>query len=205
MDFRNFCAFHETMNSMSAKLLELNYMILKMIQEGYDLPKHYIWETEDMLMKGAVYFRLMRYKVPSKENNKEAGENGLVAHTDKNTLTILAQNDVEGLEMQTKSGKWIQLEIPHNAYVVIVAETLKAWSNGRLHAVNHRVKMKGDKERYSLGLFTMPKEEAKIEVPPELVDGNTHPLRYKPFTHGDFIKYFVSTLDENALDAFAGL
>ncbi|MED6181526.1 hypothetical protein PIB30_020096 [Stylosanthes scabra] len=165
------------MNSMSAKLLELNYMILKMIQEGYDLPKHYITETEDMLTKGTVHFRLMKYKAPSNENKKEGGdENGLVAHTDKNTLTILFQNDVQGLEVQTKSGKWIQLEIPHNAYVVI------AWSNGRLHAANHRVTMKGDKERYSVGVFTMPKDEAKIEVPPELVDANTHPLRYKPFT-----------------------
>ncbi|MED6124993.1 hypothetical protein PIB30_064188, partial [Stylosanthes scabra] len=81
-----------------------------------------------------------------------------------------------------------------------------AWSNGRLHAANHRVTMKGEKVRYSFGVFTMPKDETKIEALPELVDANTHPLRYKPFTYGDFIKYFLSTLDhENALGAVAGL
>ncbi|XLS62887.1 hypothetical protein HN51_017115 [Arachis hypogaea] len=193
-------SFCETMNSISSKLVELNYMILKMIEEGYELPKHYTWEIEDMLMKGTVFLRLMKYKSPSKE-----GEIGLVTHTDKNTLTILCQNDVQGLEVQTKTGKWIQVEIPQNAYVVVVGDILKAWSNGRLHAVRHRVTMKGDKERYSFGVFTMPKDEAKIEVPPELVDANTHPLRYHPFTYGDYIKFFVSNLNENALDEFAAL
>ena len=65
--------------------------------------------------------------------------------------------------------------------------------------------MSGDKERYSFGLFTLPKDEAKIEVPPELVDHKMHPLRYKPFIYGDYIQYFVSSLNENALDAFAGV
>ncbi|MED6222821.1 hypothetical protein PIB30_068198, partial [Stylosanthes scabra] len=113
------------MNSMSSKMLELNYMVMNMIREGYDLPKHYNSDIEDMLMKGPVNFRLMKYRAPSNENNKEDGENGLVAHTDKNTLTILAQNDVQGFEVQIRSGKWIPLEIPHNAFVVIVGDILK--------------------------------------------------------------------------------
>lgn len=65
--------------------------------------------------------------------------------------------------------------------------------------------MSGDKERYSFGLFALPKEDIKIEVPPELVDDKMHPLRYRPFNYGDYFQYFVSTLKENALDVFAGV
>jgi len=63
--------------------------------------------------------------------------------------------------------------------------------------------MKGEKERYSFGLFALPKEEVNIEVPGELVEDNIHPLRYRPFNYGDFLKYFLFTLSPNALDVFA--
>ena len=65
--------------------------------------------------------------------------------------------------------------------------------------------MSGDKERYSFGVFGMPKEEMKIEVPHELVDDKIHPLRYRPFKFGEYISYFVSNLKENALEVFVGL
>lgn len=81
----------------------------------------------------------------------------------------------------------------------------QAWSNGRLHAVTHRVALSGGNERYSFGLFAMPKEEMDIEVPIELVDEKIHPLRYHPFKYGEYISYFVSNLKENALEVFAGL
>lgn len=65
--------------------------------------------------------------------------------------------------------------------------------------------MNGDKERYSFALFSLPKEEVKIEVPHELVDDKMHPLRYKSFNYGDYLDYYVSTLKENALEAFIGV
>jgi len=68
----------------------------------------------------------------------------------------------------------------------------QAWSNGRLHAVTHRVMLRGEKERYSFGLFANPKEEMNIEVPHELVDNQIHPLRYRPFTYGHYFNNFVS-------------
>jgi len=82
---------------------------------------------------------------------------------------------------------------------------LQAWSNGRLHAATHRVMMKEGRERYSFALFAVPKDEVKIEVPAELVEANIHPLRYRPFNYGDYFKYYVSTLNHNALDVFAGV
>ncbi|XP_057417393.1 probable 2-oxoglutarate-dependent dioxygenase AOP1 [Lotus japonicus] len=180
-------AFCETLKFMSSKMLELNILIQKMIVESYGLPKQYTSDIKDMSNSN---FRLMKYKVP---RNHKDGERGMGPHNDKNKLTILCQNDAQGLQVLTKTNKWIPLNIPKDGFAVFVGDTLKAWSNGRLHAATHRVMMSRDKERYSFDLFSLPKNDMKIEVPPELVDDKIHPLRYGPFTYGDYIQYFLST------------
>ncbi|RDY00506.1 putative 2-oxoglutarate-dependent dioxygenase AOP1.2, partial [Mucuna pruriens] len=190
----------ETLKTMSLKMLELSFLVLKMIVEGYGLPQNYISDVENM--ESSCVSRLIKYKVPESNNDLETA---LLSHTDKNPLTILCQNEVKGLQVLSKTGKWIDLEIPQHGFVVIVGDTLKAWSNGRLRAATHRVVMRGEKERYSFGLFAMPKEEMNIKVPRELVDDKIHPLRYHPFNYGEYISYFVSNLKENALEVFAGL
>ncbi|CAN1828108.1 Probable 2-oxoglutarate-dependent dioxygenase AOP1 (Fragment) [Linum perenne] len=81
---------------------------------------------------------------------------------------------------------------------------VKAWSNGRLHAVRHRVVILGEKERYSWGMFLMPKEEATIEVPKEFVD-KEHPLLYPPFNYAEYLSYFVNKLGDDALEIYAGV
>jgi len=50
----------------------------------------------------------------------------------------------------------------------------------------------------------MPKEEAVVEVPDELVD-KEHPLQYRPFNYSDYISYFVSKLSDDALEIYAGI
>ncbi|KAE9589008.1 hypothetical protein Lal_00012541 [Lupinus albus] len=193
--------FCETMKSTSSKMLELSFVILKMIVESYGLPKQYISHIEEL--KSSSNLRMMKYKVPDDIN--KGCESALLPHTDKCTLTILCQNEVQGLQVLTKTGKWIQLDIPFEGFVVLVGDTLQAWSNGRVDAATHRVMMSGEKERYSFGVFAMPKEEVKIEVPSEFVDENTYPLRYRPFIFGDYFNYFVSAPNLNALDMFAAV
>ncbi|XP_047177092.1 probable 2-oxoglutarate-dependent dioxygenase AOP1 [Vigna umbellata] len=178
--------FCETLNTVSLKMLELCFLVLKMIVEGYGLPQHYISDAENM--KSSSFTRLGKYKV-SESNNEY--ETVLPAHTDSSTLTILCQKDVQGLEVLNKTDKWIEMEIPRDGFVVIIGDVLKAWSNGRLHPVTHRVVLRGVKERYTFGLFANAKEEIKIEVPDELVD-SIHPLRYRPFTYGEFFNSYVA-------------
>ncbi|XWS27174.1 hypothetical protein CRYUN_Cryun26dG0092400 [Craigia yunnanensis] len=189
--------FCEILNSMSSKMLELNFTILEMIFESFGMEeKHY-----DALVRDSTsIFRVMKYRVPPREDENL----GLVAHTDKNALTVLCQNDVQGLEIMTKDGHWEEMVVPGDAFVVIVGDALKAWSNGRLVAVKHRVVMKANKERYSFGLFSVPKEGAMIAVPRELVD-NEHPLLYRPFKFADYFSYFVSNISDDALEIYAGV
>lgn len=110
----------ETINSMSSKLLEMNFMVLRMILESFGLMEKYY---ESHLENTSSVFRLMKYKVPPPSDGGTAI--GLVPHTDKNSLTILFQNDVQGLDVLTKQGNWVQLEIPEGSFTVIVGDTLK--------------------------------------------------------------------------------
>uniref|UniRef100_A0A2P2IIT3 2-oxoglutarate-dependent dioxygenase DAO n=1 Tax=Rhizophora mucronata TaxID=61149 RepID=A0A2P2IIT3_RHIMU len=191
--------FCETLRAMSSKMIELNFLLLKMIFESFGMESHYNSQFED----STSLLRIMKYKVPPGGSSSDSAI-GLVAHTDKNALTILCQNGVQGLEVQTKEGDWVQVVIPQDAFFVVVGDALKAWSNGRLHAARHRVMISGDKERYSCALFLIPKEGATIEVPDKLVD-KEHPLLYRPFSFADYISYFVSKLSHDALETYAGI
>lgn len=193
---------------MSFKLRELNYTIMAMIMESYGLEnQHYkthIDNTTDIL-------RVIKYKVPPPSNNglqddtAAAVINTLTPHTDKVGLAILSQlNEEDGLEIQTKQGKWVPINAPKGALTVIIGDALKAWSNGRLHSVRHRVMMRECTERYSCGTFGLPAEGAVIQVPDEFVDKH-HPLLYRPFNYEDFYLSFLKNMRDDELEQFAGV
>ncbi|XP_014500861.1 probable 2-oxoglutarate-dependent dioxygenase AOP1.2 [Vigna radiata var. radiata] len=188
---------------MSLKMSEVSWVILKMIVEGYGLSQHHISDVENM--KSCSDLRLNMYITDKNNTENKYRSSG---HIDKNTLTVLCQNEVQDLQVLSKTGTWIDIVIPENCFVVIVGDALKAWCNGRLHAATHRVVMSGEKERYTFGAFVAPKDEMKIEVPRGLVDNKMHPLRYRPFNYREFLNFFASTRSrnlENALEVFAGV
>ncbi|PIA65329.1 hypothetical protein AQUCO_00100657v1 [Aquilegia coerulea] len=192
----NFC---ETLHSISTKLLDLELIVLKMLCDIYGLEKHHKSLAESF----ENLFRVMKYKLPPQSDAAVV----LGTHTDKGSLTILSQDEVQGLEVLSKDCKWLQATPLKGAFIVFIGESLKAWSNGRLYAAKHRVILSGDKERYSFALFASPKEGEVVEVPKELVD-KEHPLLYKPFNFMDFLYEFFNTdlrSNENPLEAYAGV
>ncbi|XP_077226475.1 putative 2-oxoglutarate-dependent dioxygenase AOP1 [Tasmannia lanceolata] len=193
-------SFCQTLNSTSSKVLELDLIIRKMIFDSFGAGKCYDSHVGDT----SSIFRVMKYNPPV--GNESAI--GLVAHTDKNFITILCLDEVQGLEVQSKDGDWIHVPSSRGSLIVIVGESFKAWSNGRLHPVKHRVMLSEEKERFSYGLFSIPKEGGTIEVPKELVD-NEHPLLFRPFNFMDFLTFIYSDMNvlakENALEIYAGV
>ncbi|KAB2086399.1 hypothetical protein ES319_A04G028700v1 [Gossypium barbadense] len=74
----------------------------------------------------------------------------------------------------------------------------EVWLNGRLPSPVHRVIMKGNEDRYSLGLFTRPRGGYVIKVANELVDDN-NPILFKPHDHEEFLKIFYSEITQAAV------
>ncbi|KAJ7958724.1 2-oxoglutarate-dependent dioxygenase [Quillaja saponaria] len=143
-------------------MLELNFLILKMIFKSFGVEKQYDTRIENL----ASHLWLMKYRVPPPITPSKKGTQtdvGVLPHTDMSSLTILFQNKVQGLRVLSKKGNWIHVMVPEGAFVVLVGDALEAWSNGRLQAAEHMVVMSGDKERYACGLLTLPKEKTVID------------------------------------------
>ncbi|KAL8235347.1 hypothetical protein R6Q59_021447 [Mikania micrantha] len=184
--------FSNIIKDYADKLKDLDEVVRMMVLESLNLEKY----MEEHMELTSYLVRVMKYRPPAKNESNM----GLLSHADKNILTILQSNEVEGLEVQSKDAEWIKVKFSANSCVVMVGETFKVWTNRRLHAATHRVVMKGEKERFSIGLFSVPKWDKIIKAPEEMVD-EEHPLLFKPFDYGEFFKFFIK--EENINDKFA--
>ncbi|XP_056162129.1 probable 2-oxoglutarate-dependent dioxygenase AOP1 [Syzygium oleosum] len=164
--------FCETMNTYVTRVLELDSLVRKLVLGSLGVDKYV-----DSLARSVKYnFRLMGYAPPGNDESKKPDT---TCHRDANFVTILHQNHVNGLEMQTKDGRWIEVA-PSSAcsFIVLTGESFYGWSNGRLHSPRHRVRVSGHERRYSIGLFSS--DQGTVQCPDELVD-DQHPLLFKPF------------------------
>ncbi|KAL6005833.1 hypothetical protein ACLOJK_041716 [Asimina triloba] len=199
-----FCFVSKTIHSMSTGMAELSMIIRRMIFDSYGAVERQGEEKDCDLL-----FRMMKYGAPMSNDLAL----GLVPHVDKTWVTVLCQDGgVQGLQVMPKdtegSDNWMDVPLSGGCFVAFIGEAFKAWSNGRLHAVHHRVMLSGERERFSCGLFPIPKEGVMIEVPPQLVD-QEHPLIFRPFNYQDYIRFLFSNMNEiyknNALERFAGV
>jgi len=93
-----------------------------MILEGYGLSQRYISDVQSIM--GCSDMRLNKYLVSA--NNKGSDDQSRrFAHTDKNALTLLCDNEVQGLQVLSKTGKWIEITIPQDGFVVIIGDPLQ--------------------------------------------------------------------------------
>ncbi|KAK8664304.1 hypothetical protein V6N13_084101 [Hibiscus sabdariffa] len=173
--------FCESIHAYSKLVSELDRMAKRMVFESYGVGKYYdshIESTEYLL-------RLLNYRVPHAD---ERDINACPDHTDKSFMTILHDNEVAGLQIQTKDGDWIGVEPSGSSFLVMAGDALLAWSNGRIHSPIHRViTTEAEKERYSLAFFSFSGET--IQTPKELVD-EAHPQLYKPFQNMDLLRLY---------------
>ena len=112
---------------------------------------------------------------------------GVGRHKDSGVLTILAQDDVGGLEVKRKSdGEWVRVRPTPNAYIINVGDMIQVWSNEAYESVEHRVMVNSEKERFSIPFFLNPSHYTMVEPLEELVNEN-NPAKYKPYNWGKFL------------------
>ncbi|OMP00175.1 Oxoglutarate/iron-dependent dioxygenase [Corchorus olitorius] len=177
-------SFSKIVQSFSKQVSGSDQIIRRMILESFGLENHI-----DSHMESSHYvFRAIKYKEPQAPAKMEIG---VGAHIDANILTILYGNEVDGLEVQTKDGKWIHVQQPPNSSTVIMGDSLSVMLNGRLFAPNHRVMMwEGNyKARYSAGLFSTLKGGYQGKTLKEMVD-EEHPLLFKPFDYLEYLTHY---------------
>ncbi|KAL0918517.1 hypothetical protein M5K25_010526 [Dendrobium thyrsiflorum] len=193
--------FCNTVLNFTKQMQELMQIIHRMILESLGLEDNYESHIKSLLysIRFANY-----YKDVSDKGNIIA----LPPHKDPNYISIVCQHNVEGLEVENTCDEWIETKPLTNSFTVLVGEAFKAWTNGRLHAPNHRVKLNKEiTKRYAVVFSTVPSlTNDIIDAPKELID-EQHPLLFKPFKYYDYIKYRFTEgdKDEDALKAYCGV
>ncbi|XP_051142835.1 jasmonate-induced oxygenase 2-like [Andrographis paniculata] len=111
---------------------------------------------------------------------------GLGRHKDSGALTILAQDDVSGLEVKRKQdGEWLLVKPTPDAYIINVGDIIQVWSNDEFESVEHRVVVNPRTERLSIPYFLYPAHYTWVEPLPELID-RRNPAKFRKYNWGKF-------------------
>jgi isopenicillin N synthase-like dioxygenase len=166
----------ETMLRIFAMALEL--------EENYFLP---------YFRKPMPFVRLLHY--PPQPPTRAENEFGIAPHTDYGFVTILAQDEVGGLQVRRRGGGWIDAPYIPGTFVVNIADMLKRWTNDRWASTPHRVINTTGRERYSIPFFFDPTYHTLVECIPGCNRDGEAP-KYPPITWGDYLKQrFDSTYE----------
>lgn len=114
--FMLLCCNCSTVISMMKQLDELKDMINLVILDSYGLGEKSKYST----LQSKTLLRIMKYMAPPSRENTI----GLPVHTDKVLGTILCDDQVSGLEVETKDGQWVMLSLSPRSFVFVVGDSL---------------------------------------------------------------------------------
>ena len=136
-----------------------------------------------------TFLRLLHYPTQPQEE----GLFGSAPHTDYGFITLLAQDNVGGLEVKNKAGEWVPAPPIPDSFVMNVGDILARWSNDVFVSTPHRVINRTGRERYSQPFFFDPSMEEMIEALDVCVPDGASP-KYPPVLYGD---YLMERIDKN--------
>ncbi|KAG6337205.1 hypothetical protein ID866_1877 [Astraeus odoratus] len=142
--------------------------LLKALSLGLSLPADFLASYHQ---DGDNQLRLLHYPAASADVFARGEKGRAKAHTDFGTATILFQDDVSGLEVESPhgSGQFVPVPPMPGSLVFNVGDLLMRWSNDTLKSTLHRVRAPSDdgtgmvKERYSIP-FKMGQSKITIDV-----------------------------------------
>ncbi|KNC49133.1 iron/ascorbate-dependent oxidoreductase [Thecamonas trahens ATCC 50062] len=105
---------------------------------------------------GFALLRLLRYPPQAGAPRIGVGE-----HSDFGMLTLLATDDIGGLQVEIEPGVWRDVPPRSGTFVLNFGDLLEVWTNGYIRATNHRViSPSSTMPRFSVPFFVEPDLDA---------------------------------------------
>jgi isopenicillin N synthase-like dioxygenase len=171
--------YFDAMSALARELMCMFAVALKLPETFFD----------DKINEHISMFRVLSY--PPQTEPPLPGQLRAGAHSDYGSLTIVMP-DGPGLQVQDKSGQWLDVPFIPGAYVVNIADLMMQWTNDNWVSTLHRVAnppfddSKRNIRRQSLVFFHQPNYDAMIECLPVVLGAGETP-KYEPVSSGDHL------------------
>ncbi|KAL6900835.1 hypothetical protein ACP4OV_005511 [Aristida adscensionis] len=175
-------AFCDVISACAKNMLDLQKTLETMILEGLGVREEHVVGAHLRSLNYSV--RLSHYGSLAEMGNEMFME----AHKDCTVLSLLAQHDVGGLELQVEGGSWLAVPAEPDTFVAVAGELLTVVTNGRVPACVHRVRTPSDRERFSVQFESRPKYGSSVRPVDELVDAD-HPLQYNTCDFDEYVDF----------------
>jgi isopenicillin N synthase-like dioxygenase len=174
--------FHAACTAYASAMQELARRLMALFELALQLPAGHF---DSFMQQPTCTTRLLHY--PPQPATAAPGQIGCGAHTDWGALTLLAQDDAGGLQVQKPGGGWMGVSPTPGALVVNAGDMMQRWTNDRWPSTLHRVinQMSG-RDRYSIAYFFDLDAEAQI-LPLPTCTSAQNPARYGPITAGEHL------------------
>ena len=174
--------FRETVTTYHNALTELGHKMCRAIALALGTD---VEAFAAMFAPPTTFLRLLHY--PPQPPDPAGDLYGSAPHTDFGCITILAQDEVGGLQVRNSQGKWIDAPYIPDSFVMNVGDMLHRWSNGLLLSTPHRVINRSGRERYSCPFFFDPDVSIEVMPLPSCITLD-NPKRFDSIVYGEFLR-----------------
>lgn len=176
--------FRESVSEFFAQALAAAQRLQRLLALALDVPSDFFVDAHN---GENITLRLLHYP-PVTANMINPEQMGAGAHTDYGMLTLLFQDAVGGLQVQSEDGAWHDVPPRPDAIVINSGDLLERWSNGRYRSTWHRVLPREQSaERFSIALFVDPDSDTLVDVLPSCLEVGETPA-YPPITAGEHVQ-----------------
>lgn len=175
-----FPGFRKSLEAYKKGVWQAGLQVSRLISLSLGMPFNHFDET---FAQQKSPLRILRY--PPHPEKSEFNQLGCGAHTDWGWITLLSQDSLGGLEVETASGEWVRVEPIPETFLVNLGDIMLRWSNGLYHSSLHRVINNQSKEnRHSIVLFFNHAHDTHVECLPTCVVNGETPM-FPPCTAGE--------------------
>jgi isopenicillin N synthase-like dioxygenase len=162
--------------------------VLRAMAIALELPETWLVERCEA---SVITTRAINYERQPGSPDPDPGQMGLGAHTDYGVLTLLAADDVPGLQVR-RDGRWHDVSVAPGTFLCNIGDMLAMWTNDRWHSTLHRVlPPRAGKDapvrRRSVARFLDGDPSVVIECIPSCCS-ETNPARYEPVVAGEWLR-----------------